>query len=139
MPVRTLLIAASAFIPLLLGSLHLVYTYWGAKLLPRDPAVIDAMKSTTLVITRETTVWNAWIGFNATHSLALMLFGLVYGYLAIARAEVLFGSWFLMALGGVTLTAFLVLAKVNFFSVPFVGIAVALGLYGAGLVLGRTA
>ena len=59
---RIALIGTSALIPLVLGTLHLAYTFHGPKLLPRDPAVIEAMKATTMVITRETTVWNAWIG-----------------------------------------------------------------------------
>ncbi|QJR15370.1 LIC_13387 family protein [Usitatibacter palustris] len=137
MPIKTVLVGASAFIPLVLGSLHLLYTYWGPKLLPRDPAVVDAMKATTMVITRETTVWNAWIGFNATHSMSLILFGLVYGYLAVARPDVLLGSAFLQGVGLVTLVAFAVLSKNNFFSVPLAGISIALALYALGLVAGH--
>jgi hypothetical protein len=134
MPAQSL-VAASAFVPFVLGTLHLAYTYSGPKLLPRDPAVIDAMKGMTLVITRETTVWKAWIGFNATHSMALMLFGLFYGYLAVAQPQVLFGSTFLQALGLATLVAFLVLARTNFFSVPLAGISIATALYLGGLVI----
>lgn len=135
MPAKTVLVGASALIPLVLGTLHLVYTFWGPKLLPRDPGVIDAMKGTTMVITRETTVWKAWIGFNTTHSMSLMLFGLVYGYLALARPEVLFGSIFLQTVGIVTLAAFLVLARTYFFSIPLAGIAIATALYLSGLAL----
>ena len=132
---RTALIGTSALIPLVLGTLHLVYTFWGPKLLPRDAAVIEAMKATTMVITRETTVWKAWIGFNTTHSMSLMLFGLVYGYFALARPEVLFGSPFLQAVGIVTLAAFLVLSRAYFFSIPLAGIAIATALYVGGLIL----
>ena len=137
MPAKSVLVGASAFLPLLLGTLHLAYTFWGPKLLPRDPAVIEAMKGTMLVITRETTVWKAWIGFNTTHSMSLMLFGLVYGYFALARPEVLFGSPFLQAVGFVTLAAFLALSKTNFFSIPLVGIAIATALYVVGLAVAR--
>jgi len=132
---RTALIGTSALIPLVLGTLHLTYTFYGPKLLPRDPAVIDAMKATVMVITRETTVWKAWIGFNTTHSMSLMLFGLVYGYLAIARPDVLFGSNFLQGVGLLTLAAFLVLARAYFFSIPLAGISIALLLYVGGLAL----
>jgi hypothetical protein len=101
--------------------------------------VIEAMKATTMVITRETTVWNAWIGFNTTHSMSLMLFGLVYGYLATVRPDVLFGSVFLQAVGLLTLAAFLGLSRAYFFSIPFAGIAIATLLYLAGLVVARAA
>ena len=29
------------------------------------------------VITKETTVWRCWVGFNASHSMGLMLYGLI--------------------------------------------------------------
>ena len=138
MPAKTILAATSALIPLVLGTLHLTYTYRGPKLLPRDPGVIDAMKGTTMVITRETTVWNAWIGFYTTHSMSLILFGAVYGYFAIARPDVLFGSPFLQAVGIVTLAAFLVLSRAYFFSIPLAGMATATALYVGALALART-
>jgi hypothetical protein len=136
---RIAMIGTSALIPLVLGSLHLTYTFWGPKLLPRDAGVIDAMKATTMVITRETTVWKAWIGFNTTHSMALMLFGLVFGYLAVARPDVLFGSGFLQAVGLLTLAAFLVLSRAYFFSIPLAGMSIALLLYVGGLIVARLA
>jgi hypothetical protein len=130
----SLLIAASAAIPLVLGVVHLFYTYRGRMLYPRDEELIDGMKRTALVITRETTVWHAWIGFNATHSMSLILFGLFYGWLALAAPGVLLGSGFLRFLGLAILVAFVVLARRYFFSVPFRGVVLASALYGAGLV-----
>lgn len=62
------LMAASAAIVGLLGLVHLVLTYRGPKLLPRDPAVREAMEGTHPVISRETTYWKAWVGFNARRS-----------------------------------------------------------------------
>jgi hypothetical protein len=132
--VSSLLITASAMIPLVLGALHLFYTFRGRKLFPRDDELIDGMKRTTLVITRESTVWRAWIGFNATHSMSLILFGLIYGYLALAAPNLLFASQFLRLLGLATLLAFVVLARRYFFSVPFKGVAIATLLYVAGLI-----
>lgn len=129
------LVAASALVVLAFGSLHLLYTFNGPKLHPRDPAVMTAMQNTTPVITRETTVWRATLGFNATHSMGLMLFGLVYAYLALAHAELLWQSTFLLTLGLVTLGAYVVLAKLYFFSIPFGGVTFATLLYVAGMVL----
>lgn len=132
-----LLIAAGAGIVLALGCLHLVFTFHGPKLWPRDPAVRPAMDATPLVLTRETTVWRAWIGFNASHSLGAILFGAIYGYLALARREVLLGSPFLLGVGLSALAAYAVLARRYWFSVPFRGICLALALYLAGLVAAR--
>lgn len=129
------LVAASALIVLLFGSLHLLYTFNGPKLHPRDPAVMLAMQNTTPVITRETTLWRATLGFNATHSMGLMLFGLVYAYLALAHPALLWQSYFLLGLGLVTLIAYVVLARLYFFSIPFRGVTLATLLYVAGLSL----
>lgn len=128
------LIAFSAAITGLFGSIHLLYTFNGSKLHPRDKNVMLAMEHTCPVITQETTVWRATVGFNATHSLGLMLFGTIYGYLALAHPLVFWQSTFLLTLGLVVLIAYLVLAKLYFFSVPFRGIALATTLYVAGLV-----
>lgn len=131
--IAQILIAASAAIVLVLGSLHLVFTFRGPKLLPRDRNLRAQMEQTTLVLTRETTVWKAWIGFNASHSLGLMLFGLVYGHHALVSPAVLLQSPFLMILGAVVLLTYTWLARRYFFSVPFRGVVAALLLYGAGL------
>jgi len=128
------LIAASAAITALFGSIHLLYTFNGPKLHPRDKNVMLAMEHTCPVITRETTVWRATVGFNATHSMGLMLFGTIYAYLALAHPAVFWQSTFLLMLGLVVLIAYLVLAKLYFFSVPFRGIALATMLYVAGLI-----
>lgn len=129
-----LLIAASAFVILALGLVHLLYTFHGPKLLPRDPALQAAMQAVSPQITRQTTMWRAWVGFNASHSMGAMLFGAVYGYLALAQAALLFGSWFLCALGLAQLLGYAWVGARYWFSVPFRGVLVAATLFAAGLV-----
>ncbi len=129
------LIAVSAAITGLLGSIHLLYTFNGPKLHPRDKNVMLAMEHTCPVITKETTVWRATVGFNATHSMGLMLFGAIYAYLALALPVVFWQSTFLLTLGLVVLVAYLILAKIYFFSIPFRGIALATTLYVVGLLI----
>jgi hypothetical protein len=87
------------------------------------------------VITPETTMWRAWVGFNATHSFGLILFGALYGYLAIRHSTLLFQSWFLLALGFALLLGYVVVAKLYFFSTPFRGVVVAAALYLLGIVV----
>jgi hypothetical protein len=129
------LVAASAAILLLLGLVHLLYTFHGTRLHPRDPALTTRLKEVSPVISRETTMWRAWIGFNASHSYGAILFGLVYGYLALVHSAFLFASTFLLALGAVLLAGYVVLGKLYWFSVPFRGIVLATGLYVAGLLV----
>lgn len=128
------LIIVSAAIVFVLGGLHLLYTFRGPKLLPRDRSVRAQMEGSALVITRETTMWKAWIGFNASHSLGAMLFGAVYADLAWAHADMLRASPFLLAVGAASLLAYAWLGRRYWFSVPFRGIVLALALYAIGTV-----
>jgi uncharacterized membrane protein len=130
-----LLVAVSAAIILLLGLIHLLYTFRGQKLHPRDAALQTRMKEVSPVLTRETTMWKAWVGFNASHSYGAILFGLVYGYLAIAQSSLLFQSPFLLVVGLLLLAGYAVLGKVYWFSVPFRGIVLSSALYVAALVI----
>jgi hypothetical protein len=129
------LIAGSAAIFMLLGLIHLVYTFNGVKLLPRDRDLRARMQEVSPVITRETTMWKAWVGFNASHSYSLILFGAVYGYLAVAHGEFLFQSVFLLALGLILLFGYVFLAKRYFFRIPLFGVLLATVLYALALVV----
>jgi hypothetical protein len=129
------LVAASAAIILLLGLVHLVYTFRGSKLHPRDATLEAKMKEVSPVLTRETTMWKAWVGFNASHSYGAILFGLVYAYLALAHSSFLFQSPFLLLVGLCLLAGYVFLGKAYWFSVPFRGIALSTALYVAALVI----
>jgi len=133
MNLASALIIASATVAGLLGSVHLLYTFSGNKLHPRDPAVVDAMMATHPVLTRQTTVWRATKGFNASHSLGVILFALVFGYLAGWHMGFLQQSMFLLTLGLGMLLAYVALAWRYWFSIPFRGIALATVLYAAAL------
>lgn len=128
------LIAVAAAIIFGLGLLHLVLTFRGPKLLPRDRELRAQMEHSALVLTRETSVWKAWIGFNASHSLGAMLFGAVYGHLALVQPAALASSPFLLAVGAALLLAYAWLGRRYWFSVPFRGIVLSLLLYAAGMI-----
>jgi hypothetical protein len=134
-----LLIAGSAAIILLLGLVHLLYTFRGPKLHPRDPELRARLEAVSPVITRETTMWKAWIGFNASHSYGAILFGAFYGYLALVHARFLFQSGYLLLVGALLLGGYVFLGKRYWFSVPFRGILLAAALYLAGVVAALTA
>jgi hypothetical protein len=127
--------AASAVIILMLGAVHVLYTFVGAKLHPRDAHLREAMAEGQLVLTRQTTLWRAWIGFNASHGQGAILFGLLFGYLALREPALLFDSIFLRATGMAMLASYLVLAHRYWFKLPFRGIALAAVLYLAACLL----
>jgi hypothetical protein len=128
------LIAGSAAIITVLGLLHLLYTFYGPMLLPRDRDLKARMEEVP-VITRETTMWKAWVGFNASHSYGAILFGAVYGYLSLVHGAFLFQSTFLLSLGLLLLGAYAFLGKRYWFSVPFRGILLATVLYVIALII----
>jgi hypothetical protein len=125
----------SAGIILSLGLLHLVYTYFGEKLHPRDTDLLARLKTTSPVISRQTSVWKAWIGFNASHSLGAILFGAVFGYLALQHPMLLFHSYFLGFTGLIVLGAYLAMAKLYWFIRPLQGISMAFLCYVGGFFL----
>ena len=131
------LVCLSALVIAMLGVAHLFYTFSGKKLVTRDADLQTAMKADSPGISSETTMWKAWIGFNASHSLGTMLFGLIYSYLAMAQPDLLFGSVYLSVVGFAMLVSLLVLGKRYWFSVPYRGIVFSLACYTVGQIIAR--
>jgi hypothetical protein len=104
------LIALSAGLIAVLGLVHLVYTFRGSKLHPKDSELRSKMENAPPVLTIETTMWQARIGFNASHSLGMMLLGVIHGYFALPQRRLLFRSRFLLLTGFMMLTAYAYLA-----------------------------
>jgi len=134
--VATLLILGGAVFGVL-GGLHAVYTLLDLRdprrLVPVDPAVRVAMAHSPLGISRGgTDVWRAWVGFNFSHSLGLLLFAaLAIG--AGARVETISGAIMpaLILIGGV----YLVLALLYWFRTPAIGVAIGAGCFLAAWIL----
>lgn len=129
------LMATAAGIIFVLGMLHIVFTFAGARLHPRDVRLQRRMQQVAPVISSDTSMWRAWIGFNASHSLCALLFGLVYGYLALVRPALLFADPFLLALAAALLATLLWLAWRYWFRVPFLGIAIAFACCVASILV----
>ncbi|MGH8105835.1 MAG: LIC_13387 family protein, partial [Arenimonas sp.] len=113
---------------------HLLYTFRGNKLYPRDTHLERQMRLVAPVISRFTTMWDAWIGFNASHCFGVVFFGLIYGYFALVQSELLFHSRYLLSVGLVLLFGYAFLAKAYWFKTPLIGILLAIALYIAALV-----
>ena len=88
-----LIIGASIFG--ILGTIHLLYTFFTNKFEAYDSSVIEAMKATSPILTKETSIWKAWVGFNASHSLGAMLFAGIYIPFAASHFSIIQQSlWF---------------------------------------------
>ena len=129
------LMVTSAAIFFTIGALHLIYTFYGPKLTPRDPALQISMRATSPVITRETNMWRCWVGFNATHSMCLMLFGLIYSFLAISHSGLLFSSSYLLVVGLLVVVGCFALSRAYFFSIPLVATGISLVCYVASVIV----
>ena len=130
MNTQTLIILGAATFGVL-GMLHLFYTLFTRKFSVRDAATEAAMKVTHPRPTSRTTMWDAWVGFNASHSLGAIAFSAVYLVLATAHMAMLRESAALLGLAVVTSLAYLVLAVRYWFRTPLIGI-----LFGALCFLG---
>ena len=130
------LIIASTFLLLILGTTHLIFTFVGSKFYPRDISVKDKMDATSPVITSQTTVWRAWLGFNASHSIGVITFSLLYLYLSLIHPDFLFKSYFLIIIGALVIFSYIVLSKLYWFKVPLFTTAFSFFLYCLGAILG---
>lgn len=121
---KILWLAGSAIF-FILGTLHLYYTFFTGKFNPRNKNVIEDMKNTSPQLTNETTMWKAWIGFNASHSAGAIFIGLINILLAAENFSVIENSFLLSLCTILTSVFYLWLAKRYWFSIPFIGILVA--------------
>ena len=107
------------------GAIHIVYIFFTNKLDPRNAATSAAMKAANPVLTRRTNFWDAWIGFNASHGLGMLLFATTYLVLAVGHMSLLRESpsltWLPVAGSG----AYLVLARRYWFRTPIIAAAIA--------------
>ena len=127
-----LIIGASIFG--VLGTIHLIYTFFTNKFDAIDSTVIEAMKSTSPILTRETTMWKAWIGFNASHSLGAMLFAGIYIPLSVYNFEVIQQSAWFSLLPVIVGLSYLGLAKMYWFRIPFTGVLIATVCFVVGAI-----
>lgn len=119
----------------LLGFVHLIYTFFTDKFNPYSPDVTAAMKSTTVTITKETTIWYAWVGFNASHSLGAIIFAAIYLPLAFSHIEFIANnSWFAI-LPSIVSISYLLLAKSYWFKIPFFGFLISTLCFVSAFVL----
>ena len=123
--VEKYLIITGSIIFLILGSIHLFYTFFTNRFSSRNQETEQKMKTDAPILTKETTMWNAWIGFNASHSLGAIFFGLVNIIICIQYFEFYNKSKSLLILNIVTLLFYLFLGKNYWFKIPFFGIFVS--------------
>ena len=87
---------------------------------PTDENLRRAMAQAPLRLAPQTTIWNAWLGFNLSHSLGLVIFGTLLGGLALHDFDIVAENLFLRFSAVVVGLIYLVLAVRYWFRVPAV-------------------
>ena len=134
MPEQLLILAGSGIV-LLLGSMHLYYTFFTNKLDARGAGTMERMQGDHPVLTRRTTMWKAWVGFNASHSIGAMFFGLINIVLTTRHFDYFRTAPDLYVLDIAALAFYLFLAKRYWFRIPLTGVLIALLCFAASGVL----
>jgi hypothetical protein len=113
----------------LLGLLHALYTYLDIdrprRLVPQDPAVMQAMAKSNLRLSGTgTTMWRAWVGFNFSHSIGVMLFGTICIGAGSVLGTMVLPAWILF-LFVVIASIYLAVGQLYWFRIPVAGIVLA--------------
>lgn len=126
---------AGSIIIALMGVLHLRGTLSTRAMHPRNEKLTGDMKTATLMLTEKLTMWNSWIGFNATHSCGAMFTGIVNFYLAYRYFNVLQADPFLLLLTIAAVGFYVWVAKKYWFSTVLILLSVALLCFITSAVL----
>jgi hypothetical protein len=127
MHITRLLLDLGGGIFLVLGLMHALYTFLDIRrprrLVPQDPSVAAAMAGSQLRLARGgTTMWRAWVGFNFSHSLGVVLFGALCIGAGGALGTLTMPAWMLLVLVVIGL-GYLGLSLLYWFRIPTAGIA----------------
>lgn len=124
---------------ILLGAMHILYSVRDAwspkKLTPYDDSVRVAMQQSTLALTRQTTMWRAWLGFNISHGIGVLFFGLVYLTLAINDFALISKITLLPFFALAVSAGYLVLSVKYWFHIPTVGSGIGVACFLVSLFL----
>jgi hypothetical protein len=120
-----------------LGGLHAIYTLLDLRkprrLVPADPSVAQAMANSALRLSRgRTDMWRAWIGFNFSHSLGILLFGAIAVWAGFGINPLPMGVMPALTLIG---CIYLVLALLYWFRSAAIGVAIGTGCFAVAWIL----
>lgn len=124
------LLIVGAGIFLLLGMIHAILTLRDLSnprtFTPTDAAVLTAMQASQLAIApNETNLWKAWLGFNLSHSLGILLFGGELLGIGLFQFTLFAHSPLIQSVTLLVSAAYFVLSVCFWFSRPAIGSAAA--------------
>jgi len=93
------------------------------------------MQQSTLVLTKQTTTWHAWLGFNISHGIGVLFFGLVYFSLAIHDFALITDIALLPFLALTVSISYLALSMKYWFHIPTIGCGIGAACFLVSLLL----
>jgi hypothetical protein len=133
------LFLAAALPFLVLGTAHATHTPRRPSdrkgLSPSDPSLAESMARSTILLTGRTDMWRAWVGFNLSHSLGAVLFGVLV--VLVGRTSASFGNnaTLFLPLAVVVSIVYLGLGMAYWFRTPIIGIGLSVFLFSVAWVL----
>ena len=120
-----------------LGALHAIYTLLDVRnprrLVPVDLSVAQAMANSAIRLSRGgTDMWRAWIGFNFSHSLGVLLFGALAIWAGCRVNRLPVGILPALTLIG---CIYEVLCLLYWFRDPAIGVAIVTGCFAVAWIL----
>lgn len=135
-----LLIIAGASVFLVLGALHGALTLRDLQhpraFTPPDPALRLAMQQSSIRLHPAINLWRAWMGFNLTHSMSLVLFGGAFLHVGLFEPDAFASSLLFQTVAVVVSAIYLVVSLNFFFSRPVIGSTVGLVCFVVAAGLG---
>ncbi len=84
------------------------------------------MQQSSIRLHRTINLWDAWLGFNLSHSLGVVLFGAAFLYVGVHEPIAFAQSWLLQACAVAVSAIYLILSLKFWFSKPAIGSAIGL-------------
>jgi hypothetical protein len=122
-------------IMVILGIIHLILTFLTDKFSPKDALLENAMRKTSPILTNDLTMWNGWQGFNASHSLGIIIFGLINIYLVFRYFKVLQFDNVYFFFNIIVIGAYIFLAYKYWFNIPLFGLLLTFLCFGLSYFL----
>ena len=123
---------------ILLGGMHLYFTVKDNRhprfIVPCSTKLIRDMQAEPLRLTSETDMWRAWIGFNISHSIAVLLVGVGTLYLGWVHPQLVASDILMLWASPVLAWVFVILSRCFWFSKPFQGALVSAVMLTAAAV-----
>jgi len=136
-PIVAILLILGGAVFVALGGMHALYTLLDLRdprrLVPVDPSVARAMANSALRLSGgRTDMWRAWIGFNFSHSLGVLLFGALAVWAGFRIKALPVGVMPALTLIG---CLYLVLALLYWFRSPAIGVAIGTSCFAVAWIL----